>query len=158
MIDKLFRCAVVACGLYAAAASAQTTLMPPECAGKTGVQLDECVRNITQPSVFGGFEPFEQTPDPSQLLNCLMVSKADEGFCIQRNEIILECRNRVKNPDFDACVSRLIGRPQLPIAADCSRLPAAQRNRCALRNKSFNECLSDPYRYFICLGDKMNAK
>lgn len=158
MTNKLLGCAVAACWLYAAGASAQTTLTPPECAGKTGQQLDQCVRDITQPSTFGSFEPYEQKPDPSQLLNCLMVNRADEGFCIARNEIILACRNRVKNPDFDACVTRLIGRPQLPRAADCARVPAAQRNRCTLRNKAFEECLADPYRYFICLGDKINAK
>lgn len=158
MTNKLFRCAVVVCALYAATAPAQSTLLPPECAGKTGQQLDQCVRDITQTINFGGFEAFEQKPDPSQTINCLMVNRADEGFCIARNEIILECRNRVKHPDFEACVNRLIGRPQQPRAADCARVPTAQRNRCALRNNSSAECLTDPYRYFICLGDKINAK
>ncbi len=151
-------CTLVVLSLCAAAAHAQSTLLPPECAGKTGQQLDQCVRDITQTMNFGGFEPTEQKADPRQLLNCLTVNRADEGFCIARNEIILECRNPAKHPDFDACANRLVTRPQLPRAADCARVVPAQRKQCALRNKLFDECLNDPWLYFICLGEKIHAK
>jgi hypothetical protein len=145
--------------LYAPAAIAQSTLMPSECSGKSGAQLDQCVRNMTQSNNIGGaFQPAEQKADPSRLLNCVMVDRADEGFCIARNEIIIECRNHAKNPDFDACVKNLIEGPQLPRAANCTRVAADQRDRCNLRNKVFNACLADPWLYFVCLGAKLNAK
>ena len=151
-------CLAVLC-MCAATAHAQSTLLPPACAGKTGAQLDQCVRDLTLPTGPDRFEPAAQLPpDPSQLLNCLMVNRADENFCIWRNEIILECRNRAKYPDFDTCTARLIERPQLPRAADCARVAPSQRSQCALRNKSFSECLKDPWRYFICLGEKMQSK
>ena len=133
-------------------------MLPPACAGKTGAQLDLCVRDIFLPTGPEVFEATEQKTDPRRLLNCLMVNRADEGFCIARNEIILECRTPAKYPDFDACANNLITRPQLPRAADCARVAPAKRNQCALRNKVFNDCLSDPWLYFICLGEKMNAK
>ncbi len=153
----LFGCALVL-SVCAAMASAQTTLLPPACAGKTGAQLDLCVRDVTLPMGPEILELTEQKADPRQFLNCQWVNRADEGFCIAHNEIILECRTPAKHPDFDACANRLITRPQPPRAADCTRLPPAQRNQCTLRNKVFNECLSDPWRYFICLGEKMNAR
>src|SRR4051812_45462454 len=139
-------------------AHAQSTLLPPSCAGKTGAELDQCVRDLTVPTGATQFQPIEQHPDPSQLLNCLMVNRADENFCIAHNEILLECRQRNRHPDFDACTSRLIERQQLPVAADCSRVAAANRNECGLRNKFFAECQQDPWRYFICLGQKIYAK
>jgi hypothetical protein len=141
-----------------APAFAQSTLLPPACAGKTGAQLDQCVRDLTQPTDSDIFQPIEQKVDPRQLFNCLTVNRADEGFCIARNEIILECRRPAKYPDFDACANRLAARPQLPLAADCAQVAPAQRNQCALRNKVFKECLNDPWLYFICLGEKMHAK
>ena len=147
-------CAVL--WLYAAAALAQSTILPPECKGKTGAQLDQCVRDVTQPATFDGAEPFTEKVDPRRLLNCLKIYRADESFCIARNEIILECRNYTKHPDFDACATRLITRPQLPRAADCTRAAPAERNRCVLRNKVFGECLANPWLYFECLGEKTN--
>lgn len=141
--------------IVAAASHAQSTLLPPECAGKAGAQLDQCVRDVTQPSNTGAFEPLEQKPDPRQLLNCLTANPADEGFCIARNEIVLNCSNPAKHPDFEACVKPLMERPPLPLAANCSRVASAQRSRCALRNTVFKECLKDPWLYFACLGEKM---
>ncbi|MDB5808773.1 MAG: hypothetical protein JWN94_895, partial [Betaproteobacteria bacterium] len=132
-------------------AHAQSTLMPPECAGKTSAQLDQCVRDLTRPTAIDQIEPVVQ--DSSQMLNCTMVNRADEGFCIARNEIVLECRKAGKYPDFNACANRLVERPQRPVTADCSRVVSAKRNECALRNKFFAECLRDPWRYFTCLGE-----
>ena len=133
-------------------------MLPPQCAGKTGAELDQCVRNITQPINVGGFEPVEQKEDPRQILNCSTVHRADEGFCIAHNEIILECRTPAKYADFDECARRLSERPPQPRAADCVRAAPAQRNQCALRNKVIAECLKDPWMYFICLGQKLHAK
>ena len=153
----LFGCALIL-SLHSTTGNAQTTLLPPACAGKTGAQLDQCVRDITLPMGPEILELTEQKADPRQLLNCLMVNRADEGFCIARNEIILECRNPIKYTDFDACANRLVTRPRLPRAAECAHVAPAQRNRCAARNKVFSECLKDPWLYFICLGEKINAK
>ncbi len=151
-------CAMIVPWLHVAAASAQSTLLPPECAGKTGAQLDQCVRDITQTHTMGKFEPTEQKVDPRQLLNCGTVNPADESFCIARNQVILECRVPAKHPDFEACANRLMSRPQPPRVADCSRVAPAQRNRCQARNKIFTECVKDPWLYFVCLGEKMSLK
>src|SRR4051812_48714991 len=118
------RCALIAALLLLAAdlAPAQSTLMPPECAGKTGALLDQCVRDLTAPSGAEEFQPLPpQPPNPSQMIYCAMVNRADEGFCIAHNEILIECRQANKHPNFDACTRRLIERQQLPVAADCSR-------------------------------------
>ena len=141
-----------------AAIAAPSTLLPPECAGKTGAALDQCVRDLTAPTDVGVFEPIEAKPDTRMLLNCNTLIPADQGFCIARNEIILECRKPGKHPDFDACVSQMISRPQRPRIADCSRAAAGQQNACALRNKYMAECLKDPWLYFMCLGEKMSAR
>jgi hypothetical protein len=141
-----------------AAPAAPSTLLPPQCAGKTGASLDECVRDLTAPTGVDVFEPSEAKPDPRTLLNCNILIPADQGFCIARNEIILECRKSSKHPDFDACVSNLISRPQQPQVAECPRTATGQQNACALRNKYLTECLKDPWLYFMCLGEKMSAK
>ena len=144
----------VAC-LCVALGHAQTTILPPACAGKTGEELDRCVRDLTPPT---GADPADATgrnADEAQLLNCKFVDRADENFCIARNEIILTCRKRVKNAEFDACVNRLIQRPQMPGATDCAKTVPAQRKQCDLRNKSLDVCLKDPWRYFSCLGGKL---
>jgi hypothetical protein len=142
----------------AATAADRSTLLPPQCAGKTGAALDECVRDLTAPTGVDVFEPREAKPDPRTLLNCNLLNPADQGFCIARNEIIIECRKPGKYPDFDACVSRLISRPPLPRVADCPQPAAGQPNACALRNKYVAECLKDPWLYFMCLGEKMSAR
>ncbi|MEO8441836.1 MAG: hypothetical protein ABI547_05070 [Betaproteobacteria bacterium] len=141
-----------------AATAAPSTLLPPECAGKTGAALDQCVRDLTAPTGVDVFEPIEAKPDPRTLLNCNLLISADQGFCIARNEIILECRKPGKYPDFGACVSRLISRQQQPRIADCSRAAAGRQNACALRNKHLPECLKDPWLYFMCLGEKTYPK
>src|SRR5882757_1167075 len=75
-----------------AMAQSQSTLLPPQCADKTGARLDQCVRDLTAPSGNGQFAPIDAKTDLRMLLNCNMVNPADQGFCIARNEIILECR------------------------------------------------------------------
>ena len=141
-----------------AIAQPQSTLLPPQCAGKTGAQLDQCVRDLTAPTASEHFEFIQPKTDPRAILNCSMLNHADQGFCIARNEIIIECRKPAKYADFDGCVSRLITRPQLPRVVDCSRADSSQRKACALRNKYMTECLQDPWLYFICLGEKMYPK
>jgi hypothetical protein len=144
-------------GAAAVHAQAPSTLLPPACAGKSGAQLDQCVRDLTTPTNVEAFEPGEQKPNPAALMNCNLVNRADQGFCIAHNEIALEC-GKPKHRDFDACVISLIGRPQLPRAADCRAEPAGQRDICGLRNKVFAECLKDPWLYFLCVGEKIYAK
>ena len=152
--------ALAAFMLWPMAASAQTqsTLLPPECKGKTGGALDQCVRELTAPSSSEFFEAYEEKADPSALLNCNLINRADQGFCIARNEIILECRKVAKHPDFDACTRELIVRPPLPRAANCPRVASGQRDLCALRNKYLSECLQNPWLYFSCLGEKLYSK
>ena len=104
------------------------------------------------------FEPSDAKPDPRTLLNCNILIPADQGFCIARNEIILECRKPGKYPDFDACISRLISRQQQPRVAECPRTAAGQQNACALRNKYLTECFKDPWLYFMCLGENMSVR
>src|SRR4051812_30978623 len=82
-------------------ARAQGTLLPPQCAGKSGAQLDQCVRDLTAPSSVEQFESVEQKPNPAALMNCNLAIPADQGFCIAHNEIVLECRTPKKYPDFD---------------------------------------------------------
>lgn len=142
----------------ASIAHAQSTLLPPECAGKTGNHLDQCVRDLTPPTGNGQFEPLEPKANPRVLLNCNVVHSADQGFCIARNEIILECRKTPKHADFDACVNQLIARPQRPQAADCARSGGNQQSTCDLRNKYLADCLKDPWLYFSCLGEKTYGK
>ena len=150
-------CLAVA-GLWAVIAHAQSTLMPPQCVGKTGPQLDQCVRNIAQPTTFESFEPTEQKINTREMTNCVTVNRADEALCMARNDIVIECRKAAKYPDFDACTASMIGRAPPPRAAECGRLPRAQRSQCALRNKVYGECLKDPWLYFFCLAGKMKAK
>ncbi len=144
-------------GSFPVFAQQPSTLLPPACAGKSGAQLDQCVRDLTAPSNVDSFEPIEQKPNPAALMNCNLVNRADQGFCIAHNEIALEC-GKPKYREFDACVVSLIGRPQLPRAGDCQREAPAQRDFCGRRNKFFAECLKDPWLYFICLGEKLYPK
>ena len=144
--------------LNAAAGQTQTTMLPPACAGMTGEQLNLCVRDITLPQITPTLEPVEAKPDPAQLLNCRTVLRADEDYCIARNEIVLECRNRGKYPDFEQCANPLTKAQAQPPAANCASAPPAQRKGCELRNKVFAGCFGDPLRYFICLAEKANAR
>ena len=141
----------------AADAAEQSTLLPPQCAGKTGAALDQCMRDLTTPTTIEQLEPNGYKPNPAALMNCNFVQSADQGFCIAHNEIVLECR-KPKYQDFDACARNLITRPQTPVAADCSRVAANQRASCELRNKSRAECLQDPWDYFLCIGEKLYGK
>jgi hypothetical protein len=150
-----FATALTLCG---AAGYAQNTMLPPACAGMTGEQLDRCVRDITLPQITPKLEPIEAKPDPAQLVNCLTTVRADEDFCIARNEIVLECRNRAKYPDFEQCANSLVMAQPRPPVANCVHAAPARRNQCELRNKVFAACTDDPLRYFICLAEKMNAK
>jgi hypothetical protein len=120
--------------LAALPAAAQSSMLPAPCAGKAGEALDNCVRDITP------FEPprvyaKETAPDPRRPLNCKAVDKADMNFCVARNEIVMECANQRKHPDFDQCFASYISNPPLPKAADCSRVPAEKAADCKLRNK-----------------------
>jgi hypothetical protein len=151
-------CVLLLASTAAFAQQSQSTLLPPQCAGKSGAQLDQCVRDLTAPGSVEQFDPVEQKPNPSVLMNCNLANAADQGFCIAHNEIVLECRTVKKYPDFDACANRLITRPAPPREADCSRVAANQKQTCALRNKVFAECLKDPWLYFICLGEKLYGK
>ncbi len=146
--------AVALCATYALA---QHSMIPPPCAGKTGEALDQCVRDITPPLTVR-VNPVEPAQDPAQTVNCLRVHPADRNFCIARNEIIGECRNRVKYPDFSQCVTDYLSRLAMPRAADCSRGTSDARSECAARNKALLECKDDPLRYFGCLVGKMSRR
>jgi hypothetical protein len=150
--------AIVWLGTTLAADQGPSTLLPPQCKGKTGAELDQCVRDLTAPSGVEIFEPIERKTDPRALMNCNMINRADQGYCIARNEIVITCRAPARYSDFDACVNRLITRPQPPRLADCTRAASNQRELCALRNKFMNECLKEPWLYFICLGEKLYPK
>jgi hypothetical protein len=156
------RCGLLACAaallLCSAAGHAQNTMLPPGCAGLTGEQLDRCVRDITLPQITPRLQPIEAKPDPAQLVNCLMTVRADEDFCIARNEIVLECRNLAKYADFEQCANPLVRAQAKPPVANCARVATARRNECELRNKVFGECFDDPLRYFICLAERLNAR
>jgi hypothetical protein len=141
-----------------AIAQPQSRLVPPQCAGKSGALLDQCVRDLTEPTGAERFEPAERKINPNAMINCNTANRADQGFCIARNEIIAECRNVSKHPDFQACTNQLITRPQAPRVADCSKEETARRSLCFKRNKVFDECLREPWLYFVCLGEKMAAK
>src|SRR4051794_36169907 len=140
--------------LFSLSVHAQS-MMPAPCTGKTGDELDRCVRDITLPMRSEKMDPIEHKPDPTQTVNCLKVARADEEYCIARNQIILECRNGARHPDFNACANRLLSRQPLPRAADCTRQTAAMRAECTLRNDALSACVAEPLRYFICLGEKL---
>ena len=93
--------------IFAATAPAQTTLLPRQCAGMTGDQLDLCVRNITLPQMVPTIEDVAVKPDPAQPMDCATVTRADEDYCIARNQIVIECRKRNKYPDFEQCANPL---------------------------------------------------
>jgi hypothetical protein len=142
----------------AALAHAQSGMLPAACAGKTGESLDKCVRDLTPPEPPRVYYK-EPPPDPRRPLNCLTVNPADRNFCIARNQIIGECGNRIKHPDFDQCLTSYLSNPPVPTIADCSRISApAQNSQCLLRNKVYKKCTADRLRYFDCLAEEMKKK
>jgi hypothetical protein len=143
--------------LYAAAGHAQMSILPPQCAGKTGDALDKCAREIMPPQRSQRVEPIEQKIDPKQLINCETVHAADQSFCILRNQIILECRKRQKHPDLEKCLANALAGATVPPVANCTPLAPVKKNECFRRNKVYKDCFTGPLRYFICLGEKMSA-
>ena len=130
------------------------SLLPEACVGKKGDELDKCVRDITPPQAIQRFEPVEPVPNPAQMVNCLNVSVADRDFCVRRNEVLLECRNVKKFPDFDRCFATYIVRASKPVVADCRKEKPELRAKCAARNAVFVNCSEDPLRYFVCIDNK----
>jgi hypothetical protein len=142
--------------LFAAAGYAQMSILPAPCIGKTGEELDKCVRDLVPP-LSTRFEPAETVPNPAQMVNCLKVDPADRGFCIARNEVIIECRNALKHPDSDRCFATYVPnimRASTPAAVKCEREKPEQRAKCASRNAVLTKCVADPLRYFLCIGQK----
>lgn len=144
--------------LSAAIAYAQRSLLPAPCVGKTGAELDACVRDITPPQQTQRLEPVEAVEDPAQTVNCLKVHRADQAFCIQRNEVILECRNSFKYPDFRQCFDKYIASAVKPDQLYCAKEKPAARTLCVARNTGSTNCLSDPLRYFYCIVGNDNAR
>jgi hypothetical protein len=140
--------------MHPVAGLAQMSILPEPCIGKTGDELDRCVRDITPPQRTQSLEPADPAPNPEQMVNCLKVNPADQQFCIRRNEVILECRNQLKYPDFGQCFANYIVRAGKPVAANCQKEKPALRAQCAARNAVFGKCLADPLRYFVCIGNQ----
>jgi|SRR5208282_1412653 len=134
-------------------AAAQSSMVPPTCADKAGEALRECVRDITPLEKIEQMTPVKSAPDPAQPINCLQLLPADQAFCVSRNEIILECRNKSKHPDFDNCFSKYAVNVPRPSVANCSRVSQNLISQCNHRNLVYTKCASDPLRYFICLAD-----
>ena len=140
--------------LGAGAAFAQMSLLPEPCKGKTGEELDKCVRDITPVQETPRIEPQQPADDPAQMVNCTRMHPGDLSFCIRRNEVILECRNSFKYPDFNECFKTYIARADKPAAANCQREKPEQRARCNARNTLLAKCSADPLRYFRCMDIK----
>ena len=150
---KYWGAALFAACVYAAAGYAQT-LLPEVCAGKKGDELDKCVRDITPPQPVQRFEPVEPVMNPAQMVNCLMVNVGDRDFCVRRNEVLLECRNATKFPDFNRCFATYIALASKPVTVDCRKEKPELRAKCDSRNAVFVNCFEDPLRYFICIDNK----
>jgi len=138
--------------LVVSEAPGQMSLLPPSCAELKGDALDKCVRDISVPQpVFR----MEQAPPPppniAHIPLCEKVIRADEVFCIGRNEIILACLNKSKYPDFNACFEKFIPNIPKPGVADCARAKPGTRNACEARNAVYTKCLGEPLGYFLCL-------
>jgi hypothetical protein len=133
---------------------AQMSLLPEPCKGKAGEELDKCVRDITPAQQTQRVEPYQAVDDPARMVNCLRMHPADVNFCIRRNEVILECRNAFKHPDFNECFNTYIVRAEKPKAANCQREKPDQRAKCTSRNALVAKCSADPLRYFRCLDAK----
>jgi hypothetical protein len=150
-ITSVFLGLVLLCA--ASIVGAQSSMVPQSCSGKTGDALRNCVREITPAERVQRLEPVETAPDPTQPVNCLKVYPADRNFCIQRNEVITECRNKLKYPDFNQCFAQYMTKATSPKAQDCNRVSPELSSRCIQRNALFEKCMFDPLRYFICVGD-----
>ena len=132
------------------------SILPAPCIGKTGEELDKCVRDLVPP-LSTRFEPAETALNPAQTVNCLKVDPADQLFCVARNEVVIECRNALKHPDFDRCFATYIPsvmRARAPAAVNCEREKPQQHAKCASRNAVLTECVADPLRYFLCIDRK----
>ena len=144
---------IVTCLLPGGFTAAQNSTIPQTCAGKSGEALHICVRDFVPSQQTEQITPAPISPRPAQLFNCLQVLPADQSFCIGRNEIILECRNKTKHPDFDKCFAGYIGNVPVPTAANCARSGKKLRAQCTHRNEVYKQCVVDPLRYFTCLAD-----
>ncbi len=131
---------------------AQMSILPEQCAAKTGNELDRCVRDLALPQIVPKLEFVEPVRDPAQLLNCTKVHAPDQVYCVARNEIILECRRSLKHADFDACFTGYMAQVAKPGRANCQLEKPGLRAACASRNAVFAKCLADPLRYFQCLS------
>jgi len=154
MLRPQFAWLATALCLYATAGHAQMSVLPPQCAGKSGDALDKCVRDIMPPQRSQRIEPVELQADPKQLVNCETVNVADRTFCVMRNQNILECRKRQKHPDPEQCLSNAMAGAPVPQVANCAPLAPLKKPECFQRNKVYKDCFADPLRYFICLGQK----
>ena len=143
---------VVAASCANTASHAQTSILPQQCSGKTGDALDLCVRDLTLPQIVPKLEFAAPVHNPAQLVNCTAVHKADQVFCVARNEIIIECRKQARHPDFDACFADQVANVARPALAACQSEQPVLRKTCAPRNAEFSRCLDDPLRYFQCLA------
>jgi len=134
---------------------AQMSLLPPACASLTGPALDKCVRDITVEQMVPRLEAVEPPPaDPSKTQNCNQVLRADQTFCIGRNEIILHCKSAARNADFMGCFTKYIPNVAKPALANCALEPSDRRGECAARNRHYGACLDEPLSYFLCVGNQ----
>ena len=141
----------------AALVHAQSSLLPAPCVGKTGAELDACVRDIAPP-LKPQLEPTPLVQNPAQTVDCNKVHRADQGFCLQRNEVIVECRNSSKHPDFRECFDKYIARAVKPDQLNCEKEKGTTRTACLTRNTRAIACINDPLRYFYCIvGDDARA-
>ncbi len=142
--------------VFAAGTShAQMSLLPPACASLTGPALDKCVRDITVEQMVPRLEAVELPPaDPSKTQNCNQVLRADQTFCIGRNEIILHCKSAARNADFMGCFTKYIPNVAKPALANCALEPSDRRGECAARNRHYGACLDAPLSYFLCVGNQ----
>jgi len=134
-----------------AVARAQSVAPPPACAGKTGEELRDCVRNATPADAAQRVEPFSSGSPYAQTVNCARVYPADRPFCLHRNQVIIECRHRARHPDFQACFQHYIANAPVPGDERCTG-KKAQRSACEQRNAAHAQCRAYPLRYFSCLG------
>ena len=151
----LLRIVCTALVFTAATGHAQMRLLPPACASLTGPALDKCVRDITVEQVVPRLEAVEPPPpDPSKTQNCNQVLRADQTFCIGRNEIILHCRSGQRNADFMGCFTKYIPNVAKPALANCAVEQSDRRGECAARNQYYGACLNEPLSYFLCVGNQ----
>jgi hypothetical protein len=100
-------------------------------------------------------EAVEPPPaDPSKTQNCNQVLRADQTFCIGRNEIILHCKSAARNADFMGCFTKYIPNVAKPALANCALEPSDRRGECAARNRHYGACLDEPLSYFLCVGNQ----